>query len=208
MKNLFFVSVIFLLSGTSYSVNAQKSLRFIDGIQINAERSPSAYTISASNTFLKSNYITEKCNALQFKYAQLTDQDVEAVSNISLYNFIDDWYGTRYRLGGNTKKGIDCSSFTTQLMSSTYGYCLPRTAVEQFQSSVRIPRNELKEGDLVFFRMGKRVGHVGVYIANGYFVHSSTSSGVMISSMYEAYYAGKYAGAGRIPNEDVVNACR
>ena len=199
MKNLFFVFVIFF-SGTSYTVNAQKSLRFIDGIQINAEKRQTTIAVAPKTIANKQSGIfsaTELCKFLQFKYAQLTDQEVEAVSNISLYKFIDDWYNTRYRMGGCTKRGIDCSSFTSRLMDAVYGQCLPRTSKEQYHSSDRINRNELKEGDLVFFNTRGRISHVGVYLTNGYFVHSSSSNGVSISSMDESYYEERYAGAGR-----------
>ena len=199
MKNLFFVSVIFL-SGTSYTVNAQKSLRFIDGIQINAEKRQATIDLAPATISTKistSFSATEMCKSLQFKYAQITDQEVEAVSNTSLYKFVDDWYNTRYRMGGNTKRGIDCSSFTSRLMDAVYGQCLPRTSKEQYHSSDRIKRNELKEGDLVFFNTRGRTSHVGVYLANGYFVHSSSCNGVSISSIEEPYYAERYAGGGR-----------
>ena len=93
--------------------------------------------------------------------------------------------------------GVDCSSFTSRLMDAVYGQCLPRTSGEQYHSSDRISRNELKEGDLVFFNTRGRISHVGVYLANGYFIHSSSSNGVSISSMDEPYYAKRYAAAGR-----------
>lgn len=207
MKNLFFVSVIIFLSGTSYTVNAQKALRFIDGIQINAERRQTGYTYTSSSAgsthYNNGSSATEACNSIQFKYAQLTDQEVESISNISLYRFIDDWYNTRYRMGGNTKRGIDCSSFSYRLVNTVYGQCLPRTSREQYNFTDRISRDELKEGDLVFFNTRGRISHVGVYLAKGYFIHSSSSNGVIISSMNESYYAERYAGAGRSYHPDL-----
>ena len=66
----------------------------------------------------------EKFSATQFKYAMMMDVEVETLTNTTLYSFIDDWYGTHYRMGGTTKKGIDCSAFTgkNQKLSSKLGY--------------------------------------------------------------------------------------
>jgi hypothetical protein len=154
---------------------------------------------SVSNT--SEEAYLENCSSLQFKYAILTDQEVEFVKDTALYQFIDSWMGTPYMFGGSTKDGIDCSSFTSTLMQQIFKLSIPRTAKEQYESCVRVHKNDLKEGDLVFFNtMGKRHGisHVGVYIGNNYFVHSSTSSGVMISNLEEDYYTARFVSGGRL----------
>ncbi|HTB99653.1 MAG TPA: NlpC/P60 family protein [Ferruginibacter sp.] len=143
----------------------------------------------------------ENCSSLQFKYAILTDQDVELVKDTALYEFIDSWMGTPYMFGGSTKDGVDCSSFTSTLMQQIFKLSIPRTAKEQYDACVRVHKDDLKEGDLVFFNtMGKRhgVSHVGVYIGNNYFVHSSTSSGVMISNLDEDYFSARFVSGGRL----------
>ncbi|MBL0146373.1 MAG: C40 family peptidase [Chitinophagaceae bacterium] len=136
---------------------------------------------------------------MQFKYAQLMDVDVESLTNTKLLNFIDEWWATRYRYGGTTKKGIDCSSLTGTLLRDVYGVTVPRTAREQYRISTKLKREELAEGDFVFFNTRGGVSHVGIYLTNGYFVHSSVHSGVVISSLDESYYSKKYIGGGR-PN--------
>lgn len=120
--------------------------------------------------------------------------------NPSLYGFIQDWYGTPYRMGGTTKKAIDCSAFTRQLFSDVYGSALDRTAALQFMMTKRIfDKDELKEGDLIFFSIKtKRISHVGVYLGEGKFVHASSSRGVIISDLDQAYWSRYYAGAGRL----------
>ncbi len=140
----------------------------------------------------------EKISSVQFKYAMMMNVDVETVTGSSIYNFIDDWFGTRYRMGGTTKKGIDCSAFTGTLLSSVYSFSVPRTAREQYGASQHISKDELLTGDLVFFNTRGGVSHVGVYLTNGHFVHSSSSQGVTISSLNDSYYASKYIGGGRI----------
>ena len=78
---------------------------------------------------------------------------------------------------------------------------LVRTARDQFHSCRMIwDIDNLIEGDLVFFRTrGKRISHVGIYLANNFFVHASSTGGVMISSLTEAYWSKRFAGAGKIP---------
>ena len=125
----------------------------------------------------------------------------EAISNSSLYKFIDEWYGTRYRLGGTSKSGIDCSAFVMQMYTSVFGLDMLRTAAEQFHSTCKMvwDKEDLKEGDLVFFKIKtSRISHVGIYLMNRFFVHASSSQGVMISSLNDKYWQRYYAGAGRV----------
>lgn len=143
---------------------------------------------------------------LQIKYAELLNADYSTMSNIPMFEFIDEWYGTRYRLGGTTKKGIDCSALTQYLFSFVYGLTIPRTAREQYRYSSRISRTELQEGDLVFFNTRGGVSHVGVYLQNNKFVHAATSSGVMISDLYDDYWARRFIGVGRVEKEDTIMA--
>jgi murein DD-endopeptidase / murein LD-carboxypeptidase len=75
---------------------------------------------------------------------------------------------------------------------------LSRTARSQYEECDKIKKNDLREGDLVFFRTRRGVSHVGVYLGNGYFTHASTSNGVMISRLDEDYYRKKYIGGGRV----------
>ncbi len=141
----------------------------------------------------------EKISTAQFKYAMMMDVEVEALTNTSLYNFIDEWYGTHYRMGGTTKKGIDCSAFSGTLLSTIYSFDVPRTAREQYKICEHINKDDLMPGDLVFFNTrGHGVSHVGVYLTGNHFVHSSSSEGVKISSLDDAYYAKKFIGAGRV----------
>jgi cell wall-associated NlpC family hydrolase len=143
----------------------------------------------------------ENCSALQFKYAILTDREVETIKDTALYHFVDSWIGTPYMYGGSTKDGVDCSSFTCSLLLNIFKLSIPRTAKEQYDACVRVHKNDLKEGDLVFFyTMGKRHGisHVGVYLGNNFFVHSSTSSGVMISNLDEDYFSTRFVSGGRM----------
>jgi lipoprotein Spr len=141
----------------------------------------------------------ERGNWLQLKYALLLDASPESLTNTYLLKLVDEWWGTRYSLGGTTKDGVDCSGFSQIVIGNLYNLQLPRTAQEQYQKSEKIKDEELREGDLVFFHTGGRaISHVGVYLKNNKFVHASTSQGVMISDLADSYWSSKYKGGGRV----------
>jgi lipoprotein Spr len=142
----------------------------------------------------------EKTSSVQLKYALLMNTDVEEVQNLRLYKSIDDWYGTPYRYGGTTKKGIDCSAFVQTVFISAFGITLPRTAKEQYQYVKLISTTQLREGDLLFFNTTGGVSHIGIYLQNKKFIHASVANGVIITDMYEPYYVKHLIGVGRIEN--------
>ena len=146
--------------------------------------------------------IIEDLGSLQIKYAQLLDVEIEKTSNKQLYEFIEDWVDTKYRFGGSTKSGIDCSGFSGMLFKEVYQKHLPRMASEQFKVCEKINKEELTEGDLVFFNTRGGVSHVGVYLMNDFFIHSSTKEGVVISSLNEDYYHRRFIGGGRFTSNN------
>ena len=139
-------------------------------------------------------------NTLQIKFGSLMNVLPRAIKNLPVYSFIDEWYGVRYRLGGTDKRGIDCSAFVQRFYEQVFGMNLVRTAFEQFNMSNLLWNNtDLKEGDLVFFRIrSSRISHVGIYLMNNFFVHASSSHGVMISSLNDNYWQRYYACGGRV----------
>ena len=130
------------------------------------------------------------------------------IQNLWLFKQVDEWLGIRYRLGGSTKSGIDCSALMQTLFTSIYGISLPRTAREQFQVSTRISREDIKEGDLIFFNTTGGVSHVGLYIQNNKFVHASSSGGVTISDLDEDYWVRKFIGVRRVEESATASASK
>ncbi len=214
MKNLLFVSVA-LSVFTVTSVTAQKKSNFLadmnlkgDGIVYVPSEQTTSYHSSTFVNFTKRVVVpavkitTEFCSPLQFKYAQILNREVESLLDVALFSFIDEWWATRYRYGGTGKTGIDCSAFTGKLFSTVFGIVMPRTAREQYALCNKLKRDDMLEGDLVFFNTTGGVSHVGVYLGDGYFVHSSCSRGVTISSLNESYYNKKFIAGGRPITED------
>ena len=101
-----------------------------------------------------------------------------------LYRFITDWTGVKYRLGGLDKNGIDCSGFALLLQKNIYSKTMPRRSRDQADAAKKINKNSLEEGDLIFFSFGGNdVDHVGVYLNNNFFVHASTTRGVVVDDL-------------------------
>jgi len=162
-------------------------------------------TKEAAKPEIESHSLIEKLSSLQYKYAMMMDVDVESLKNLTLLGFIDDWFGTRYRYGGETKRGIDCSALTGALLLAVYGFNMPRTAREQYEATEHISKDELKEGDLVFFNTRGGVSHVGVYLDNDYFVQAS-SHGVTISNLDDHYYSKRFICGGRVVQDKLADS--
>ena len=120
-------------------------------------------------------------------------------SGVDLHTFIDQWIGVPHRMGGNSTRGVDCSGFVLQVYSLVYNDNFKnRRARDLYLETIPLKRSELMEGDLVFFKIRHNyIDHVGIYLKNGEFVHVSSSKGVMISSLNEAYFSKYFYAGGR-----------
>jgi len=217
MKNVF---VFVLLAGLSTScstikntnttsvpslepVHATHSPVFLENISIRSERNTVKEPVNGVTSVQLASAVTspsvELTFPLQFKYSILLNVPVEDILDNKTLPFIEEWYGTKYCYGGNDKSGIDCSAFVKSFVNHLYEIDLPRTSVDQYINSKRVKKENLQQGDLVFFRTTKKsISHVGVYLLNNKFVHASASFGVIISDLGEPYYSQRYAGGGRI----------
>ncbi|MDT8413172.1 MAG: NlpC/P60 family protein [Vicingaceae bacterium] len=136
---------------------------------------------------------------LKTKYAELLEASPKELELVELYAFIDEWVGVKYKYGGTTKKGVDCSGFTNLLYNNVFKKELPRSSSDIAAVAKSVSKKELSEGDFVFFSIrSNKVDHVGIYLANNRFVHASTSKGVIISNLEHPYYAKHFKTGGRL----------
>lgn len=121
-----------------------------------------------------------------------------AATLTNLHQVYQRWRGVPYRFGGEGADGIDCSAFTQALYQEAFGMELPRSTYEQVNLGREVEREQLRPGDLVFFRTGRSTQHNGVYIGNGKFAHASSSVGVTISRLDNVYWKSRYWQARRV----------
>ena len=98
------------------------------------------------------------------------------------------WLGTPYRLGGQSRHGIDCSALIQTIFRERFETELPRTTSQQVHQGRRVERGNLKAGDLVFFRPPGSYRHAGIYVGDGFFLHASSSQGVALSRLDNSYW--------------------
>lgn len=122
-------------------------------------------------------------------------------SQVELYREVYSWLGVRYRYAGLSKRGVDCAGFVKNICNSVYKTKLAGSAVDHFKKCIPIEKNELEEGDLVFFKINQsQISHVGLYLGNNKFAHAAVHGGVSINDLNEKYYSKYYYLGGRLIN--------
>lgn len=124
-----------------------------------------------------------------------------AKPTVALLNEADSWLGVPYAFGGTTRGGVDCSALVKNVFESSLAIAMPRNSQKQAEFCSPVKRDDLIEGDLVFFttpNSGDEIGHVGIYTGDGKMVHASSSRGVVVSSIADDYYIRHFKSAGRV----------
>ena len=150
--------------------------------------SPTPATRGSSSSGSSSTYVSGSSSATASSVGQ------------QLVTYAKQFLGYPYVYGGASPSGFDCSGFMYYIYGQ-FGYKLYRGATSQLQNGRYVSFDELQPGDLVFFGYGSTATHVGMYMGNGKFIHAENSgTGVVISSLVEGYYVGRYLTARRIVN--------
>lgn len=132
---------------------------------------------------------------------QVDDLSFEVSEISALINEATAWIGTPYVYAGHSKSGTDCSGLMMEVFRRSIGVRLPRNSRMQHDYCTEVKRNNVLPGDLLFFATGRdrgRVSHVGLYIGDNRMIHASSSRGVIVSSLSESYYIGRFHSAGRV----------
>jgi hypothetical protein len=119
----------------------------------------------------------------------------------TFFSDVIHYFGTRYRYGGQTAKGFDCSGFVRFMYDKAFNMHLPRSSREMSAIGNKVGKDELQPGDLVFFQThGQQINHVGIFIGNDTFIHSSLSKGITEDRLKQGYFDKRFAGAVRLLN--------
>lgn len=225
-KILLIISCFVLLAGTNYfsypveiiAKTIKKSTKkisklksnfhfLVDSLSIN-EKSfgklfsylPQYNDYSTQNNFQPISYLITEINDNNALFS-------DKIAGKRLLEKIEEWVGAPYRSGGRSKRGVDCSNFTSVLLKEALGIHIPPGASCQARlfKPIKFWEN-LRFGDLIFFagrnRRAHHIGHVGIYLANGLFVHSSSGKGVIFTHISEGYYKERFKQGGRFYRED------
>lgn len=148
-----------------------------------------------------------KGNTEQPSQGTYSDSKQTISNNRTKYNLSDalvseahTWLGTKYKYGGHSKSGTDCSGMIMEIFYKILNIKLPRTSWEQQAYCSIIPRNAMAPGDLIFFAngSGSQVSHVGIFIGNNQMIHASPSRGVIISNIFENYFTKNFHSSGHV----------
>ena len=147
-------------------------------------------TIKVKNDKYKKLKIVEK--------KELTTNSIKYPKKTQAFmDFYNEYKNVKYKFGGDSKKGIDCSAFTQKVYKEKFGIDISRTTRSQVNEGIEVKKSELIPGDLVFFKTGKTDRHVGIYVGNGDFLHASIK-GVKFTKLDKPFYKKNYWTSRRI----------
>jgi len=158
------------------------------------------FAVACQTTKKTSTTVNSSTTASGFytKYSKKLGVTLAGTEDTAFIKAITKWIGVPYVYGGESKTGTDCSGMVQTIFKEVYNINLKRTAYDQVKDCDRIAKKNLRSRDLVFFKINnKKVSHVGIYIANGKFIHASLK-GVVVSDLKETYYATYFYSGGRI----------
>lgn len=160
------------------------------------------FSLAACNSTKNISYKSAEYKNKEIRERGKTRSDKVAKEASSVLKEAHKFLGTPYKYGGTTKSGLDCSGLVINAFDVA-GIKMPRISRDQANEGKEIRLRDVREGDLVFFKTsGSRISHVGIVenVKNGeiFFIHSSTSKGVIVSSLEETYWNKRFVKATRV----------
>ncbi|MEZ4692886.1 C40 family peptidase [Arcobacter aquimarinus] len=158
----------------------------------------------SSKPFNTNSYLLSK----QYESVLSNNKEEKNISNLTsqlpkktqvFTDFYNEWKNVKYKMGGTSKSGIDCSAFTQKIYKEKFNISLPRTTITQVNVGTEVKKSELIPGDLVFFKTSKTDKHVGVYVGDNKFLHASIK-GIQYTSLDKPFYKKNYWTSRRIMN--------
>ena len=115
----------------------------------------------------------------------------------TLWQVFERYRGTPYRYGGTSAQGFDCSGFINAAYREGLGQQLPRTTAHMLRTGQAVDPEQIRPGDLIFFRIRGKEQHAGIYMGDDQFIHASTSAGVTLSALTNNYWKNRFSQARR-----------
>ncbi len=149
-----------------------------------------------SNNIDDNNVAVDNNTAVELNPQPVLPPEDKSIAG-QILNYAKIFIGTPYRSAGSSPVGFDCSGYTTYVYKQ-FNINLPRTSRDQYKFGKAVCAGEAKPGDLVAFASNGRVHHVGIYIGNNEFIHSSSKEGIVISKTNDPYWGPRLAGYRRV----------
>jgi cell wall-associated NlpC family hydrolase len=159
-----------------------------------------ALTIASCSSIKTANNNSSANNdKKRIQYSEKLGIDLRKDFDMALVKEVIDWLGTPYVHGAEDKTGTDCSGFVQQVYKTVYGITTARSSSGIYDEATKVKKEKLQMGELVFFKINtEKVGHVGIFLQESYFIHASSSKGVMVSSLDLEYWTKYFVSGGKI----------
>ena len=182
--------------GKWYKIKLDEEIGYISAKYISDTKLPETTSRSGSTLKEETSIKTEEETK-----EPISDVSTSGTNGSEIVEYAKQYLGYKYVSGGaSPSTGFDCSGFTTYVYKH-FGISLNRSSSAQINNGVAVEKSDLKLGDIVLFNndANTKIGHVGIYVGNGNFIHASNpSDGVKITTLESGYYAKRYVGARRV----------
>lgn len=207
-----FFTVLFLASGTSWASGIAdgflNELNSLNGPKKKGKKQENTESRELASADSNSEVTLEELEAILKEIDESEEFSEVDYLTEQLINVAEEYKGVRYRFGGTSVNGIDCSGLVKTAFDE-FNISLPRSSREMAKIGDKVHKSDAKKGDLIFFKTrGSRISHVGIIVEvlddDIRFIHSSTSKGVIISSVNEAYYKRTFAQINRVYHSNML----